>query len=192
MEYFYEAASEFSYGGRAEENNHLKEAFERYKRGVDILLRGSKHDSSKSNKAKVKRYATDYMARAEAVLKKLETRNCTEPIVGRHNFAYGCQRSLQELAKIKVMQIIGNVLQVQDISNNQIYIMKVVQKDLNEDELYYPTNIPYMVNLVAYYTSDTSIFLLLEYARYIIHFPRQIDSNLRALDKFVFISVVAG
>lgn len=165
MEYFYEAASELSYGGRAEENNHLKEAFERYKRGVDILLRGSKHDFSKSNKIKVKKYATEYMSRAEAVLKKLESRSCENQIINRNNFAFGCQRSLHELAKIKVMQIIGSVLQVQDISNNQIYIMKVVQKDLNEDDLYYPTNIPYMVNLVAYYTSDTSIFLLLEYAR---------------------------
>lgn len=165
MEYFYEAASEFSYGGRAEENNHLKEAFERYKRGVDILLRGSKHDISKSNKTKVKKYATEYMARAEAVLKKLESTNYTAQMIYRNNFAFGCQRSMHELAKIKVMQIIGNVLQVQDISNNQIYIMKVVQKDMDEDELYYPTNIPYMVNLIAYYKSDTSIFLLLEYAR---------------------------
>lgn len=47
--------------------------------------------------------------------------------------------------------------------------MQVIQKDVEDDELYYPKNIPYMVNLVAYYKSDTSVFLLLEYARYGIY-----------------------
>lgn len=126
MEYFYEAASEFSYGGRAEENNRLKEAFERYKRGVDILLRGSKNDNS--NKIKAKKYAIEYMARAETVLKKIETRSSMiENNGNRKSIPFGYQRNINELAKIKVIQILGSVMQVQDVSNNHIYIMKVRQ-----------------------------------------------------------------
>lgn len=124
MEYFYEAASEFSYGGRAEENNYLREAFDRYKRGVDILLRGSKHDTT--NKTKAKKYAIEYMARAEAVLKKIESRSSMIQNSGsRNSIPFGYQRNINELAKIKVIQILGNVMQVQDVSNNHIYIMKV-------------------------------------------------------------------
>lgn len=45
--------------------------------------------------------------------------------VGRDRKILGCRRELKELAQIKVLQLIGNVMQVQDVSNNHIYIMKV-------------------------------------------------------------------
>lgn len=46
-------------------------------------------------------------------------------IAGRERSILGCRRELKELGKIKVLQLIGNVMQVQDVSNNHIYIMKV-------------------------------------------------------------------
>lgn len=45
------------------------------------------------------------------------------------------------------------------------YLSQSIDKVFNEpEEFYLPTNFPFMVSLVAYYISDSSVYLLLEQA----------------------------
>lgn len=71
-----------------------------------------------------------------------------------------------ELSQFKVLQTMGNIMQVQDVHTKHVYIMKSVWK-LNgrSEEFYLPSNFPFMVALVAYYESETCVYLLLEHAK---------------------------
>ncbi|XP_031637392.1 ribosomal protein S6 kinase delta-1 [Contarinia nasturtii] len=71
----------------------------------------------------------------------------------------------KDLSKFKVLKAFDKVMQVQDLTTKQTYIMKSIDKIFNEpEEFYLPTNFPFMVSLVAYYISDSNVYLLLEQA----------------------------
>lgn len=72
-----------------------------------------------------------------------------------------------DLSQFRVLRAFGNVMQVQDTNTKQVYIMKSIYKSaVVDDDTYLPSNFPFMVSLVAYYLSDSSVYLLLEQARY--------------------------
>lgn len=71
-----------------------------------------------------------------------------------------------ELSHFKVLKTFGNIMQIQDMHTKNVYIMKSIWK-LNEknEEYYLPSNFPFMASLIAYYESDTCVYLLLEQAK---------------------------
>lgn len=70
-----------------------------------------------------------------------------------------------DLSQFKVLKTFDNVMQVQDINTKHVYIMKAIYKSTKENEdAYLPSNFPFMVSLVSYYLSDSSVYLLLEQA----------------------------
>lgn len=72
-----------------------------------------------------------------------------------------------DLSQFKVLRTFGNVMQVQDSNTKHVYIMKSIFKSADVvDDTYLPANFPFMVSLVAYYLSDSNVYLLLEQARY--------------------------
>lgn len=72
-----------------------------------------------------------------------------------------------DLSQFKVLRTFGNVMQVQDATTKHVYIMKSICKSTDvDDDTYLPENFPFMVSLVAYYLSDSNVYLLLEQARY--------------------------
>lgn len=71
-----------------------------------------------------------------------------------------------DLSQFKVLRTFDNVMQVQDTNTKHVYIMKSIYKSANvDDDSYLPANFPFMVSLVAYYLSDSNVYLLLEQAR---------------------------
>lgn len=71
-----------------------------------------------------------------------------------------------DLSHFKVLRTFGNVMQVQDTTTKLVYIMKSIYKSADvDDDTYLPANFPFMVSLVAYYLSDSNVYLLLEQAR---------------------------
>lgn len=72
-----------------------------------------------------------------------------------------------DLSQFKVLRTFGSVMQVQDTNTKHVYIMKSFYKSADvDDDTYLPANFPFMVSLVAYYLSDSNVYLLLEQARY--------------------------
>lgn len=72
-----------------------------------------------------------------------------------------------DLSQFRVLRAFGNVMQVQDTNTKHVYIMKSIYKSaVVDDDTYLPSNFPFMVSLVAYYLSDSNVYLLLEQARY--------------------------
>ncbi|XP_055326841.1 ribosomal protein S6 kinase delta-1 isoform X2 [Sitodiplosis mosellana] len=98
----------------------------------------------------------------------------------------------KELSKFKVLKVVDRAMQVQDLTTKHIYIMKSIDKVFNEpEEFYLPTNFPFMVSLVAYYVSESSVYLLLEQATggqlydYIYNYNRHSLSTKTTLNKSV-------
>lgn len=70
--------------------------------------------------------------------------------------------------KYKVVNIKQTCMLVQSVVDKSFYIMKSVEKPSSHSvaqSVFLPQNIPYMVDLVAFFQSDEKIFLLLQYAK---------------------------
>lgn len=87
-----------------------------------------------------------------------------------------------DLSQFKVLRTFGNVMQVQDANTKHVYIMKAIYKSADvDDDTYLPANFPFMVSLVAYYLSESNVYLLLEQARYEHHCAYRILSHRIAI-----------
>ncbi|XP_055678423.1 ribosomal protein S6 kinase delta-1 [Lutzomyia longipalpis] len=166
IDYFFDAAVEFSRAMQAEVNGKYQESFESYKKGIDTLLVGAKQDNDVERQQMAKEKATKYLKRAESI--------CENHIVKKpHPFSptetqpYSLERPLAHLSRYKVIQIVETVMQVQDTTDKKIYIMKAIEKPPSSYLFlgaFLPHKIPYMVPLVAYFQSESSIYLLLHQA----------------------------
>ncbi|CAH1264007.1 RPS6KC1 [Branchiostoma lanceolatum] len=72
-----------------------------------------------------------------------------------------------DLQNYKVIGVVDKVALVIDMSTNNTYVIKVLQKDSGDHTCHrsvVPARIPYMVQLYCYYTTEHAVFLVLEYA----------------------------
>lgn len=74
------------------------------------------------------------------------------------------ERPLNYLSRYKVVHVVdGRVMQVQDVTDKKFYIMKGIRKPPGFcHAMFFPHDVPYMVPLVAYFQSESSVFLLLK------------------------------
>ncbi|XP_055698366.1 ribosomal protein S6 kinase delta-1 isoform X2 [Phlebotomus papatasi] len=166
IDYFFDAAVDFSRAMQAEVNGQYEESFECYKKGINTLLVGAKQDRDVERQQMAKEKASKYLKRAERV--------CENHIVRKpKNFSpsdtepYSLERPLSNLSRYKVMKIVERVMQVQDVTDKKIYIMKAIEKPPSSSLFlgaFLPHKIPYMVPLIAYFQSESSIYLLLHQA----------------------------
>ncbi|XP_017034374.1 ribosomal protein S6 kinase-like 1 isoform X1 [Drosophila kikkawai] len=177
-DYIYEAALEFSHAVQAEVNLNYVEAYERYKHGVDLLLKGAKQDANEERRFIAKAKIAKYLARAEEIhanflgsncpIKKLEFQLSLDMTDGENVTQLECPWN--QLARYKVLHILEErVMQVQCVTKPQqpATIMKGIEKPASNSltqSIFLPQEVPYMVKLLAYFQSDQKIFLLLRQA----------------------------
>ncbi|XP_055639063.1 ribosomal protein S6 kinase delta-1 [Toxorhynchites rutilus septentrionalis] len=171
MDYIVEAAILFSTAVQAEASGNFKTAFEEYKAGIDILLSGAKTDTNPVRKKMAKEKTSKYVLRAEEIYEKYllhqEDGDVLQfsPIALPSSPIQLLERPLNYLSRYKVVQVVdGRLMQVQDCTDKKFYIMKGIRKPpgVSSQGLFFPCDIPYMVPLVAYFQSDSSVFLLLK------------------------------
>lgn len=178
-DYIYEAALEFSHAVQAEVNLEYDEAHKLYKRGVELLLVGTKHDANEDRKFIAKAKIAKYLARADEI-----RANFLQSAGGNASRKLQFQLSIDEvdnvaqlecpwnqLAKYKVLKVLGQrVMQVQCITQPQSMptaVMKGIEKPASNSptqSIFLPQRVPYMTQLLAYFQSDQKIFLLLKQA----------------------------
>ncbi|XP_018803758.1 PREDICTED: ribosomal protein S6 kinase delta-1 isoform X2 [Bactrocera latifrons] len=186
-DYIYEAALEFSKAVQAEANLEFQEAHSRYKRGVEVLLIGSKDDTNDDRKFIAKAKISKYLARADDICEKILTNNSkVEVLHGTRNFQLSIdvtecsvdgklsvylERPWNHLAKYKVLKILGeSVMQVYCVTEPEpraTYVMKGIEKpssNVPTQTVFLPQHIPFMVDLLAFFQSEQKIFLLLNHA----------------------------
>ncbi|KAH8350224.1 hypothetical protein KR067_007371 [Drosophila pandora] len=177
-DYIYEAALEFSHAVQAEVNLEYAEAHHHYKHGVDLLLNGSKKDANEERKYIAKAKIAKYLARAEEIHANFLAINCpTKKLQFQLSLDLtdnGCVAQLEcpwnQLARYKVLQVLQErVMQVQCVTKPQqpAAIMKGIEKPASHSltqSIFLPQQVPYMVQLLAYFQSEQKIFLLLRQA----------------------------
>lgn len=173
-DYIYEAALSFSEAVRFEANGNYRRAFENYRRGIGILLTGSKHDIIEDRKCIAKEKTKKYLARAEQIyeryLTEVETTisdNVDSSVATITANESSIERPIDQLSRFKVIKILETVMQVQDTMDKEIFIVKAIEKPSSNNlpqMICLPRNIPFMVNLVAYFQSEATIYLLLQQA----------------------------
>ncbi|KAJ6635409.1 Ribosomal protein S6 kinase-like 1 [Pseudolycoriella hygida] len=169
-DYIYEAALSFSEAVRFEVNGNLRRAFDNYKRGIGILLLGSKHDVVEARKRIAKEKAKKYLARAEQIYEQYFTNdetNIANNIDASISNESSIERPIDQLARFKVIKILESVMQVQDSKDKEIFIIKAIEKPSSNNlpqMICLPRNIHFMVNLLAYFQSEATIYLLLQQA----------------------------
>lgn len=175
VDYLYEAAMDFSSAVMEEANCKYKEAFERYKFGIDKLLSGAKNDVNEYRKKIAKQKAGKYLERAEQlyethILNQDETDFIFGATVAETNKSNelcdikNLERPFNQLSRYKVIKILDYVMQIQDVTNKKCFCMKTIWKHSPTRSIFLPQNVLYMVPLIGYFQSDDSIFLLLEIA----------------------------
>ncbi len=172
-DYIYEAALSFSEAVRFEANGNYRRAFENYKRGIGILLTGSKHDVLEDRKCIAKEKTKKYLARAEQIYEQYLMNDDTtiSDYVDSSSSSTvndsSIERPIDQLSRFKVIKILESVMQVQDTIDKEIFIIKAIEKPSSNNlpqMICLPRNVPFMVNLVAYYQSEATIYLLLQQA----------------------------
>ncbi|XP_050341382.1 ribosomal protein S6 kinase delta-1 [Bactrocera neohumeralis] len=186
-DYIYEAALEFSKAVQSEANLEFQEAHARYKRGVEVLLIGSKDDTNDDRKFIAKAKISKYLARADDIYEKILTNNSKVGVWhGTRNFQLSIdvtectvdgrlsvylERPWNHLAKYKVLKILGeSVMQVYCVTEPEprtTYVMKGIEKpssNVPTQTVFLPQHVPFMVDLLAFFQSEQKIFLLLNHA----------------------------
>ncbi|XP_054741709.1 ribosomal protein S6 kinase delta-1 isoform X1 [Anastrepha obliqua] len=186
-DYIYEAALEFSRAVQAEANLDYQEAHVRYKRGVELLLIGSKDDSNDERKFIAKAKISKYLARADDIYDKFMNESTSEGgFGGKKNFQLSIditdcaidgkpsvylERPWNHLAKYKVLKVLGDsVMQVYCVTEPEprtMYVMKGIEKpssNMPTQTVFLPQHVPFMVDLLVFFQSEQKIFLLLKHA----------------------------
>lgn len=177
-DYIYEAALEFSHAVQAEVNLDYFEAHERYKHGVDLLLNGTNQDANEERRFIAKAKIAKYLARAEEIHANFLASNCPTK---KLNFQLSLDMKdgesvtqlecpWNQLVRYKVLQVLEErVMQVQCVTKPRqpATIMKGIEKPASHSltqSIFLPQQVPYMVQLLAYFQSEQKIFLLLRQA----------------------------
>lgn len=131
-DYIYEAALEFSEAVRAEVAQDYRLAFERYKGGIAKLLNGSRYDVRKERQNIAKDKIQKYLTKAEQIHEQYIANGIDEhdgTIEGSQSSTEATEQLIElpmnQLSKYKVIKVLHAVMQVQDVTDKKVYIMKV-------------------------------------------------------------------
>uniref|UniRef100_A0A8C4QLV5 MIT domain-containing protein n=1 Tax=Eptatretus burgeri TaxID=7764 RepID=A0A8C4QLV5_EPTBU len=144
---------------------NLHGAFASYKEAVDLLIRGVQGDLDTARRDMVKKKTSQYLLHLEELSRLLQA----SPGHANQDAGTGPQifssSPIEELKKLRIIGIVGKVLLVLDSETDQTFVVKGLKKcsQVNGRTLML-SRVPFMVRLVKYYSTEDSIFLLLEYA----------------------------
>ncbi|XP_059818190.1 ribosomal protein S6 kinase-like 1 isoform X1 [Hypanus sabinus] len=172
-DYLVDAAKQIRLALDREVNEDYEAAFNYYKNGVDLLLKGVQVDPNKERREAVKRKTTQYLKRAEEIFDSHlqgSLGNGTDDSGGFSSLRFRPNRILsspvEDLKMSKVIAIIDKVLLVQNPSTKEPFIVKSLPKCSlinRERQTIIPQGVPFMVRLLQYYVSDDAVFLHLEH-----------------------------
>ncbi|KAF5275098.1 hypothetical protein FQA39_LY07035 [Lamprigera yunnana] len=151
-------------------NKKYEDAFNEYKLGIDILLKGIKDDKNFERKDMIRRKIEKYLLRAEKIYNlhlSLESKTIQNYVPERQNFTSNdlLNQSESDLYNYKVVKVIGSGMLVLHMVSQKLFYVKVIHKtsSFSIDKLILPETVPYMVNLYTYYNCENALFLMLEY-----------------------------
>ncbi|XP_005107032.1 ribosomal protein S6 kinase delta-1 [Aplysia californica] len=177
-DYIYLAASQICMAQNSEANGDYEVAFAYYKSGVGILLQGVQGDTNKGRRDAVRRKTAQYLMKAEDLFNRhLATEKVDERRWGADSFlspsldldpSFAFIRgSVRELRSFQVLGTIDKVILVRDKTTDETYVIKSIAKstpDIGRTQSILPTSCPHMVSLHKFYETDSTVFLLLQYA----------------------------
>lgn len=156
-QYLLIAAAHISAAFKHESIAEYEEAFTQYKLGISCLINGVQFDPDGTRVPGIKDKISKYLARAEQLYN--EHLNCNVSKVSK---------PVSELQHYKVLKIMKSVMLVTDMRANCNRIIKTVEKScIYEDSIsnyVLHKQVPYMVHLYACIETETSVFLVLQYA----------------------------
>ncbi|KAJ8045317.1 Ribosomal protein S6 kinase delta-1 [Holothuria leucospilota] len=173
-DYLFKAARAIGLALQNEASGYYQAAFDSYKAGVSILLNGVTGETNKMRREAVRKKTAQYLMRAEDVYNNYlsdmdnskrwesETLEVENDPSSEH-----LRGSVEELKNFKVLGVVDKVMLVLDMTNYQTYVVKVLNKCAVLDEKVrtcVPSYCPHMVRLCRFIESNSSIFLVLEYA----------------------------
>ncbi|XP_067941983.1 ribosomal protein S6 kinase-like 1 isoform X2 [Watersipora subatra] len=174
QDYLYKAVKQIRKARKEEGQGHYQVAFDYYKRAVAMLLTGVQGDSDEARRCVVRRKTAEYLLYAE----ELHTRHLdstgedsnrwSEQKVPRH--VAKLRAGLAELANFKVLGLIGGNMLVLDKLTEETSVVKVLQKNAQVMDRAWstqvvPTKCARTVKLKRYFETESTIYLLLEYAQ---------------------------
>uniref|UniRef100_A0A4W3II95 Protein kinase domain-containing protein n=1 Tax=Callorhinchus milii TaxID=7868 RepID=A0A4W3II95_CALMI len=169
-DYLVDAAKQIRLALDREVNEDYQAAFNYYKNGVDLLLKGVQVDPNKERREAVKRKTTQYLKRAEEIFNSHLQENGADHTGGFSSLRFRPIRILsspvENLKMSKVIAVIDKVLLVQNPSSNETFIVKSLSKCSlvnRERQTIIPQGVPFMVRLLQFYVSDDAVFLHLEH-----------------------------
>ncbi|KAM0731781.1 Ribosomal protein S6 kinase-like 1 [Formica fusca] len=156
-QYLLVAAAHMSAAFKHESIAEYEEAFMQYKLGISCLINGVQFDPDSTRVPSIKDKISKYLARAEQLYNR--HLNCNISIVSK---------PVSELQYYKVLKVIKSVMLVMDIRANCNRIIKTVERSsVHEDNIsdyILRGQVPCMVHLYACIETETTIFLILQYA----------------------------
>ncbi|KAG5336557.1 RPKL1 protein, partial [Acromyrmex charruanus] len=155
-QYLLIAAAHISAAFKHESIAEYEEAFTQYKLGISCLINGVQFDPDSTRVPGIKDKISKYLARAEQLYN--EHLNCN---ISKIN------KPISELQYYKVLKIMKSVMLVMDIRANCKRIITVEKSCIYEDNVsnyVLHKQVPYMVLLYACIETETTIFLILQYA----------------------------
>ncbi|KYN42888.1 Ribosomal protein S6 kinase delta-1 [Trachymyrmex septentrionalis] len=156
-QYLLIAAAHISAAFKHESIAEYEEAFTQYKLGISCLINGVQFDPDSTRVPGIKDKISKYLARAEQLYNEHLNYNISK-----------VNKPISELQYYKVLKIMKSVMLVMDIRANCKRIIKTVEKScIYEDSVsnyVLHKQVPYMVLLYACIETETTIFLILQYA----------------------------
>ncbi|XP_028932200.1 ribosomal protein S6 kinase-like 1 isoform X2 [Ornithorhynchus anatinus] len=172
-DYLVDAAKQIRLALERDVSEDYEAAFNHYKNGVDVLLSGVQVDPNRERREAVKRKITKYLRRAEEIFNCHLQKSLSHggrPGTGFSSLRFRPIRTLssavENLKRWKVLGVIEKVQLVQDPIAGGIFVVKSLPKCHVESQArptIIPRGVPYMAELLHYYTSEDSIFLHLEH-----------------------------
>ncbi|XP_041131064.1 ribosomal protein S6 kinase-like 1 [Polyodon spathula] len=174
-DYLVDAAKQIRMALDREISEDYEAAFNYYKNGVDLLLKGVQVDPNKERREAVKRKTTQYLKRAEEIFNlhlqgSLGSADSKSRSQGFSSLRFQPVRTLsspvEDLKMYKVTGVIDKVLMVQNPTTKEVFVVKILPKSSwksREYQTIIPQGVPFMVRLLRYSVSEDSVFLHLEH-----------------------------
>uniref|UniRef100_UPI00358E953F ribosomal protein S6 kinase delta-1-like isoform X2 n=1 Tax=Myxine glutinosa TaxID=7769 RepID=UPI00358E953F len=166
--YLVRAARQIQQALEKEQQADYEGAFGHYQNGVEVLLQGVQADPDPGRRDAVKRKTRQYLTRAEDLFTKhLDSPKAQTGVSSlRLRPVRGLSDSADKLSTYKMKAALGKVMLVMDPVTSETYILKGLRKSSamrNAVQTVLPQAVPNMVRLERYFTTDYSIFLLLQH-----------------------------
>ncbi|XP_038074730.1 ribosomal protein S6 kinase delta-1-like isoform X1 [Patiria miniata] len=173
-DYLYQAAYHISLALENEANGSYQAAFDLYKSGVGVLLKGVIADDNKTRREAVRRKTAQYLMKAEDLYNKYLSADATnskrweseQPGIDVDPRSAHLRGPQEELKNYKVLGLIDSVLLVLDTVTYQTFVIKVLLKcsTATKRSTCAPANCRYMVKPYRFIETDNAIFIVLEHA----------------------------